>query len=362
MVRILNKLKKMDKCEVLDLLKREGSCFVTPISQDEMFIEHLFVNDSDIKSLELSPNKQFKEISPDVWYISYKSPKAKNLCYWLYKNCQNLQNEEFDEKERIKRMIPDKYSKNIFTFYNEDDSISSSRAYMFPFKVTEKNRNITEYKLSFYSENLKEERECMIVLPPDYDSKKRYPCLFISDGTPWRKSLHLESLLYKKMEEKTIKPQIMCFIIQKDRNIELPMNKSFSAYVAEELVCYLYEKGLVLQGADNYTFFGSSYGGLAGQYIQMYYGDKIGKIICQSSSLWYDKEDEILNYYQNKNFVGRLYYSYGNCEAPFITDKGQQFEDILTKREDCRFVIFEGGHEYFAWQDDLINALKYFDK
>lgn len=351
----VSEIRKLTKDKVLELLKEKGSTFVTDLKNGKMLVQWLYVGNDSIKSLELDNEQRFEEISKDVWYYETVIPKIKYYCYWLHKNCNNVDSNSLGYS---KYMIADKYSKNIFTFYKEDGTISSSRAYIQSIEQPVEDKRLKIHNYVFYSESLKENREINIVYPLNYDEHKKYKCLLISDGTPWRCTMHLESKLNELMLKNAIEPMIMCFIVQKDRNTELPMNKSFVSFIANDLPKFLQGKAIVENKKENFIFFGNSYGGLTGLYIDMHESNKIGTIICQSPSLWFDEKNEIINYYMQNNLSSNLYFSYGNCEIKLITEKAKKFNVVIKKDPLSICRVFRGEHEYFAWQDDLIYALK----
>lgn len=310
-------------------------------------------------SLEFSPNEQFVEIMPSLWYREYVIPKVNNLCYWLYKNCKEFPDEEVFEEQRDKLYIDDKFSKNILYFYDELGTIYSTQTYIRPVENKKYNFALKDEKIKLYSKALNEDREIILEYPKDYDKTKNYKLLILTDGICWKYTMNLGCQLVGLSNELHIQNYIICYILQKDRNIELPMNKQFCEFICIDLINYLADKLKCSLSKDDLVFCGQSFGGLTALYIEKYFPNIFGAIICQSASLWYDKENEIIEYFKNNKILSKLYYSYGNCEKTFISEKGKLFKEILANDPNCNFNIYPGGHDYLSWQDDILNALKF---
>lgn len=349
------KLKMMKAKDIENYVLENGSVFVSNLNQDQILVQHIYIGDNTIMSLEYSPQEQFEQILPNIWYREYSLPNVHNLCYWLFKNCEKFQDEEKYESERDALYIEDKYSKNVLPFYDEQGNIYFNQTYIYPIKNASISFDLKNEKLKFHSNALQEEREIIIEYPKNYSNSKKYKILILTDGLCWKYTMHLGNCL---ANDKDIDEYIICYILQKNRNLELPMNKNFCKFITADLINYLTSKFNLTKDKNNFVFCGQSFGGLTALYIDMYFSNKIGTLICQSASLWYDKQDEIINHYKNNNVKSKMYYSYGNCEKPFITDKGILFKNILSNNKCNKFNIFAGGHDYVSWQKDILNALK----
>ncbi len=174
--------------------------------------------------------------------------------------------------------------------------------------------------------------------------------------------MHLESTLSALIKAKKINNYILCFVIQKDRNAELPLNKAFCKFIGQDLTAFLAQKFGTIASKENFVFCGQSFGGLTALGLEMYCPNTIGTIICQSASLWFDKQDVVLAHFCSHLPSSKFYYSYGIAEQSYITEKGSRFKELLKHNPNCKFNTFAGGHDYLSWQDDLIETLKSFCK
>lgn len=348
-----NKLKTMSIKEIKKLIKQKGSVFVSSIENNKFFVQHIFIGDKSIHSLEYSPNEQFEQILPHVWYREYILPHVDNLSYLLFKNCEKYKDEIKYEKERVALLVFDKYSKNILRFYDANGKIYFKRTYILPIKKIACNK-LKSKKVIFYSKSLNEDREIIIEYPKGYKKGNNSKILILTDGLCWKYTMHFGQELGM---EKSLSNIILCYVLQKNRNTELPNNKSFCKFISIDLLNFLYKKLNISNDKENFIFCGQSFGGLTALGIDMYYPDRIGTIICQSASLWNDKRNKIFNYYKSNKIKSNMYFSYGNCEINQITNTCEKFKDVI-KQKNFYFKIFSGGHDYISWKNDLITTLK----
>lgn len=351
-----NKLKTMSIKEIKKLNKKEGSVFVSNIDENRIFVQHIFLGDKTIHSLEYSPNEQFEQILPHVWYREYTLPLVNNLCYWLFKNCEKYKDEIKYEEERRSLCVFDKYSKNILRFYDAKGKIYFKQTYLLPIKKI-RNIKLKSKRIIFYSKSLSEDREIIIEYPKGYKNSNKSKILILTDGLCWKYTMHFGQELGM---EKSLSNIILCYVLQKNRNTELPNNKSFCKFISIDLLNFLSKELNIPNVKENFIFCGQSFGGLTALGIDMYFPDRIGTIICQSASLWNDKGNRIRNYYKHNKIKSHMYFSYGNCEIFQITDTCARFKDAI-RQKNFYFRIFSGGHDYLSWKNDLISTLKSFN-
>ena len=355
----LNRQELLNKSasEIKMLVEQHGSVFVTYLGINTILVQHIFVADEKLQSLEYSPSEQFEEILPNIWWREYTLPKVKNLCYWLYKNCLQYADEEKYEEKRNSLIVQDKYCKNTLPFFDSKGNEYFKQTYILPIASCKNKVNLVSNKISFFSKTLQEDRELIIEYTKSVNVNKPYKFLIVADGEVWKYSLNLGNWLGQISKDKNL---IICYIVQKDRNQELPLNKKFCKFVSHDIVNYLTDKFAATYNPDNFIFWGQSFGGLAAIGLDMYCPNRIGTIICQSASLWWDKEQKIINFYSKHKPNCRFYYSYGVCENNFITNDGARFKSFLAPVKQCRFNIFAGGHDYISWLNDLMFAMKNF--
>ncbi len=335
----LDELKTKSISEIKSFLKENGSVFVERHG-DKLKIQHLYVSNGDIKSLEISSGLKFKQIKKDVWFLEYTRDYVENICYYLFKDCENLKG-----TDRDKNIIDDPYAKNKLDFCNENGEVYFSQNYVLPVpKIPNFSLKAETHKV--YSDILKKEYEILVAYPKNFGKNKSQKCLIVTDGGVWHYSMHLAEQINE------IDNFLVCFVMQQDRNVELP-NKDFAKFVACELTAYLTDKKLA-KSKQNLYFWGQSFGGLTALYIDEYFSDFIGNIICSSPSLWF-KNNKFLDYYKENAPKTNFHLSYGNADFGAIKTKTKILAEYIKPLETT---IFKGGHDYVSWDLDFLNTIR----
>lgn len=338
----VDELKTKTIDEIKSFLYNNGSVFVEKRG-DKLKIQHLYVSNGDVESLEISTRLKFKQIKKDVWFLEYTRDYVDNICYYLFKNCENLKG-----TDRENNIIDDPYAKHKLDFYNENGEVYFSQSYILPvLKIPTFTLKTELHKV--YSDVLKREYEVLIAYPKNFGKTKPQKCLIVTDGGVWHYSMHLAEQINE------IDNFLVCFVMQQDRNAELP-NKNFAKFVASELTAYLKDKKLVKSNKNNFYFWGQSFGGLTALYIDEFFSEFISNVICSSPSLWY-KNNKFLDYYKQNAPKTNFYLSYGNADFAAIKTKTKILADYI-KSVDA--TIFKGGHDYVSWNLDFLNTIRTF--
>ncbi len=336
----IDELKLKSISEILEILKQSGSVYVEK-NGDELKIQHLFVSNGDVHSLEISNRLKFKQIKKDVWFLEYKRDYVNNLCYYFFKDCEDLKGEARDS-----HIIDDIYAKNKLNFYDENGEIYFSQNYILPV-LSIPNFSLKTETHKIYSQILKKEYEIIIAFPKNYDKKKQQKCLIVTDGGVWHYSIHLAEQINE------IDNFIVCFVLQQDRSKELPF-KDFAEFVSREITSYLINNKLAKPDKQNFYFWGQSFGGLTALYIDEYFSDFIGNIVCSSPSLWF-KNNKFLDYYEKNAPKTNFCLSYGNADFKPIQNKTKILAEYI---KPLNTTIYKGGHDYVSWNIDFLNTIR----
>ncbi len=335
----INELKIKSLDEIKSFLKQNGSVFVEKLG-NKLKIQHLYVSDGDVKSLEISNMLKFKQIKKDVWFLEYTRDYVNNICYYFFKDCENLKG-----TDRENHIIDDPYAKNKLNFYDENGTIYFSQSYILPIsKIPNFCLKTETHKVN--SAILKRDYEVLLAYPKNFSKTKTPKCLIVTDGGVW----HYTMRLAEQINE--IDDYLVCFVMQQDRNEELP-NKNFAEFIARELTAYLADKKLVESNKNNLYFWGQSFGGLTALYIDEYFSEFIGNVICSSPSLWF-KNNKFLDYYKENVPKTNFYLSYGNADFSAIKTKTKSLAEYIAP---TATTIFKGGHDYVSWCSNLKTLL-----
>ncbi|MBI1931948.1 MAG: alpha/beta hydrolase [Ignavibacteriales bacterium] len=203
-----------------------------------------------------------------------------------------------------------------------------------------------EYLHEFYSVNLKNERDIIILLPPSYNiSAKRYPVLYMQDGQnlfnpitsyigyDWKVDEVLSKLFASKIVEEIIVVGIYNY---KDRfdeyNYFSEKGKKYASFLIKELKSFIDENYRTFPFASQTAVMGSSLGGLFSFQLFWNFPKIFGKAACLSNSFWVN-EGEIFRMIKNVplNITDKLklYIDCGSEESELINDFIKMTEYLL---------------------------------
>lgn len=350
----------MPLSKILTLLNKHGSVFCSPKGINKMLVQHLYVSEEKLISLELSPSEQFEELQPKVWFLESIRPRA-NYTYWIYKNCLKFPNEETQYNERMEHLVPDRYCKNNLPVVSKTGEVFYSQNFVLPITLPKYNYSTTLREEQIKSNILNQTINIVLAFPPNYNPAKRYKCLCVLDGYIWLYTMQLHQHLAHLASAGKSQQYIVCYVMQKDRLKELENNKDYCKFLGQELPAHLVSQKIVASSED-LILYGQSIGGLAALNTERYCPASFGTIISQSASIWCDKSGELGKYFKNNCPICKLYFSLGNCEISLIKNIDIKFKNYLKNKKNCKFRMFSGGHNFISWLEDLLKYLKNINK
>ncbi len=343
-------LQNSSEKEIRSFLEKNGSVFVGK-DGNKTLLQMIYI--SSPEAIRVLDQDEFEKIKDNVWLFEKVLDKLDNRPYWIEEII--LQ----DGKE-ISKTKKDIYCKNVLHIIDHERNVVGERQYILPVTQPKDSEHLKSEEIVFKSEIYNDDREIMILYPKNYNNQKKYKSLLVTDGEAWRHTMQLDSFLYEKLND-FMNDFVICYLYQKNRQTELSMSSDFLRFLSEEVFGILKRKSIVEKQSD-LIFWGNSLGGLQGLYMAMQKID-FGAYICQSSSLWCDEEDNIIDYFKSLKDIDfeklpRIYFSYGSEEIELITKKCKIMNEIIEDKPHIFTRIFKGSHDYFYWQEDLINALK----
>ncbi len=201
-------------------------------------------------------------------------------------------------------------------------------------------------EISIYDKEIDDTFVIHLLLPPNYDSSKKYPMIVMTDGI-WRLNDHLE--LRKLMKQGEINPVITVSIgypngydYLKIREREfLKDPESYLHFIIDNLIPYLSQKYPV--DSEDMTLAGHSYGGYWAFYA-LFNSDTIGKntfknYFIGSPSFQASTGNENIASFEeayhsrNKQLDCNVYVTVGGLEHPYFIRPITDFTDLLKKRK-----------------------------
>lgn len=255
-------------------------------------------------------------------------------------------------------------------------------------KKTTKLSESEYYTDSIYSKHLKEYRRHNVYLPRGFDSEKKYPIIYATDGYQISEKKFYKRLLDSLIDNRIIKPTILIEsynnLIVADssgkigngnklylnyRNFEYVENqyiegqhhpklsdrfKNHMNYFNDELISSVESKLNQKPSKDERYFYGVSNGAGFGMSMLNKKPSTIGTYLCFSifggniqSNIWKENVD-----YPN------LYLEYGNEEPSFLKEDAEflkaKYNELNLSAE---INEFEGGHHYKKWNERFIGII-----
>ncbi len=219
-----------------------------------------------------------------------------------------------------------------------------------------------EYHYEFYSRFLKNERDIIVWLPPDYGSHfHRYPVLYMHDGQnlfdpatsfigfDWK----VDETILRLTEENLMREIIVVGIYNtRDRleeyNLFTPKGRNYAMFIKNELKPFIDSHYTTCVTRENTAVMGSSMGGLCSFQLIWEHSDLFGKAACLSNSFWIDDKkifDHVESSSKPKNI--KLYLDCGDGETELIEDN-EKMKKILRKKgyskEELMWEKVKGAH------------------
>ena len=231
----------------------------------------------------------------------------------------------------------------------------------------------------FSSRVLRNQRDLMVYLPPDYDVEpgRQYPILYLHDGqnlfdgaTSFIPGMdwHVGQTADQYIQEGRVEPLIIVGIYNagKQRLGEYTPTRApklgggranrYAKFLLDEVRPFVKGNYRVCEGVENTGIGGSSLGGLVSLYLGLREPRIFGKIAALSPSVWWN-ERVILRFAATTPVepLPRIWLDIGTREGPRIVDDVERFRDVLLKKgwqaeRNLHYQRVEGAeHNEAAW-------------
>jgi predicted alpha/beta superfamily hydrolase len=244
---------------------------------------------------------------------------------------------------------------------------------------------------SLRSRFVKESRDVIVYLPPDYNSRQdtHYPVLYLHDGqnlfdaatafagNEWG----LDELAEELISSGQIEPLIIVGIYNtgakrmteythvRDRRGRGGRAKQYAKLIVEDLKPFIDSEYRTLTDSAHTALGGSSLGGLVTLYLGLHHATVFGKLIVMSPSVWWANRAILREVRKLKGKLAqKIWLDIGTCEGAnpqqCLQDARMLRDALIAKGwqldEDFRFVEDEGaGHDEKAWGSRMAEALKF---
>lgn len=220
-------------------------------------------------------------------------------------------------------------------------------------------------------------RTINVYTPPNHDSKERYPCFIILDGSDALKHGKVNTILDNLILNGTIHPVIGIFVDpgvkdgQTTRYEEFALSHDFANSMVNEIIPFVSEHYPLSEIKSDYVISGSSYGGLAAIYVAFEYPDKIRNVLSLSGSVHYGEGDEHellikkIAFSERRDIFLKLYS--GKLEGEYHWNSPAWANQLVSTRHletilkmkgyDFSFKETAGDHSLAAWFEPLVEGI-----
>ena len=224
------------------------------------------------------------------------------------------------------------------------------------------------------SSHLEGRREISVYTPPSYSKDGApYPLLVVLDGTAYLDLIPLPTILDNLISAGRIQPVVAVLVGRleaEDRDADLSCNRSFEAFLAEEVVPWVADRYRVTSDPARTVIAGSSLGGLQAACTAIAAPERFGNVLAQSGAFQQKPEAaKVAEWVAHRLGLGpqlplRFYLDAGLLETwsgpgdPSILDANRHLhEALLRKGYDVTYREFAGGHGYANWQVTIPDGL-----
>jgi predicted alpha/beta superfamily hydrolase len=244
---------------------------------------------------------------------------------------------------------------------------------------------------AFRSRFLKDPRDIIVYLPPDYNSarSRRYPVLYLHDGqnifdaatafnnNEWGVDEVAEELIVSGEIEPLIVVGIYNTGLKRvSEYTHVPdyrgrggLAREYGKMIASDLKPFMDREYRTLPNSANTGLGGSSLGGLVTMYLGLRYPEVFGKLLVMSPSVWWGNRDILKKVHRTSHKASqRIWLDVGTCEGSNPKSCLRNVEDLRDALIlkgwrigcDLKFVADQGaGHDEKAWGARIRDALKF---
>jgi len=231
------------------------------------------------------------------------------------------------------------------------------------------------------SDLLGNERRIWVYTPPAYETTRQpYGLLVVLDGRFFTFAIPTPTILDNLLADGLIPPLVAVLVdnpghtweqAQETRQKELACWSPFVAFLAQELVPWVYNNYHLTADPAQSVLAGSSIGGLAAAFVAMQRPQTFGNVLSLSGSFWWKPEDQSEWEWLARQFALhpllplRFYLEVGLLESvpqpngnPGQVLANQHMRDVLQARDyPVQYQELGHGHDAVAWQGALADGL-----
>lgn len=315
----------------------------------------------------------------DIWHISYAIRAQLRTNYQLLPVRDDQPTIEHSANTRqawlnvLSKTVRDPLNPRTFRSFRGDEPNSVLEMPQAPPHLWWQERDdVPQGELSHHLLNsliLGNERKIAVYTPPDYSPERQpYPVLLLLDGMAWVHIADVRHTLDNLIHAGEIPPIITIMIDSIDtetRMREMGCSAEFVQFLTDELFPWAGNQWHITTDPKQTLIAGQSMGGLAASYAGFTAPHRIGKVLAQSSSYWWqeggrfntDTEWLTRQFALSERLPIQFYVSIGREEWMLLA-VNRRFRDVLVaKGYDIHYHEYHGVHDYVCWQGGIADGL-----
>ena len=386
-------------------IEHQGSPLIEPSNANskKMLVTFLWKHSRNTESvavflepyglMQLDENHMTRIENSDVWFKTISIRKESRFVYGLVPNPPPGRAENAEKVFAILQSDPlnphwrprDRVNNNP-TLTERESIVEMPFA---PKQIWIEKRDVpsgTIEKISIKSNQLKNEREVSIYLPPGYESGKHlFPTVILFDRVDYLDVIPTPVIVDNLIAAKKIPPIIVAFVghpspAGENRMRELTCNRKFSDFLKDELIPLLKSKYAIAVSSGQLVVGGASVGGLAAACAGLHHPETFGNIISQSGSFWWSpsidlkklpfvdpsiEQNAVANEFAHRPKLALRFYLDAGTDEVNIDRRvvrcllpSKHLRDVLTaKGYEVHWQEFIGGHDGLSWRGTFSDAL-----
>lgn len=225
-----------------------------------------------------------------------------------------------------------------------------------------------------FSRALGREVEVQVYLPAGFRPGGGRPLLVVHDGSDFLQYAAARTVLDNLIHRREVQPLVGVFVSAgPGRLVEYANDPRHAVFVVRELLPTLFRRFRFVEGPDQRTLMGSSFGGIGSLSTAARYPGRFGSLLLESTSLVFREGSgrpqidsaftpviRFVNAYRTdpRRVVRRMYLSCGAFE-PLITPNRAMVGVFRGAGIDVRYREAFDGHQWVNWRDRLREALTF---
>jgi len=212
------------------------------------------------------------------------------------------------------------------------------------------------------SRHFGDERRVSVLLPPSYaTTRRRYPVLYLHDGTrDWLGRGRLRSLIAGAWEREELREFLIVLPEPEERTKEYKLSKAHLDFVSRELVPWTDAHYRTRPRPDARAVHGVSLGGLVAIWLGLKHPGLFGAAGGQGGAYWYSRQRVVREVLRMRNAPPTRFFLACGIHDGNLPDNRDLAQALEIRQMTFRYEEVSGRHSWTCWTRTLPDALAYY--